>query len=37
MRAYLARLLTGEGWQVETVADGEAALRGDPPPTRPTC
>ncbi|MEU4564821.1 SpoIIE family protein phosphatase [Actinoplanes sp. NPDC023936] len=27
MRAYLARLLTAEGWQVLTAADGEAALR----------
>ncbi|MDI6102704.1 response regulator [Actinoplanes sp. NEAU-A12] len=26
MRAYLTRLLTGEGWRVETAADGEAAL-----------
>jgi signal transduction histidine kinase/CheY-like chemotaxis protein len=26
MRAYLARLLRAEDWQVETVADGEAAL-----------
>ncbi|GAA2909996.1 hypothetical protein Acy02nite_89260 [Actinoplanes cyaneus] len=27
MRAYLSRLLTAQGWRVETVADGEAALR----------
>jgi signal transduction histidine kinase/DNA-binding response OmpR family regulator/serine phosphatase RsbU (regulator of sigma subunit) len=26
MRAYLARLLTEQGWQVDTVADGAAAL-----------
>ncbi|SDS81736.1 Signal transduction histidine kinase [Actinoplanes derwentensis] len=26
MRSYLARLLTAEGWRVETVGDGEAAL-----------
>ncbi|WP_430791475.1 ATP-binding protein [Actinoplanes sp. G11-F43] len=26
MRSYLARLLTAEGWRVETAADGEAAL-----------
>ncbi|MBB2947551.1 signal transduction histidine kinase/CheY-like chemotaxis protein [Actinoplanes lutulentus] len=27
MRAYLSRLLTAEGWQVQTAADGEAALQ----------
>lgn len=27
MRTYLSRLLTARGWRVETVADGEAALR----------
>ncbi|MGK5677222.1 ATP-binding protein [Micromonospora sp. URMC 106] len=26
MRAYLARLLTGQGWRVETVGDGRQAL-----------
>ncbi|AGL18915.1 SpoIIE family protein phosphatase [Actinoplanes sp. N902-109] len=26
MRAYLSRLLTDQGWQAETVADGQAAL-----------
>ena len=26
MRAYLARLLSAQGWQVDTVADGQAAL-----------
>ncbi|WP_199514669.1 ATP-binding protein [Nucisporomicrobium flavum] len=34
MRAYLARLLAGEGWRVETVSDGQAALeavRREPP------
>ena len=34
MRSYLTRLLTREGWRVETVADGEAALlaiRRSPP------
>ncbi|MGN9813558.1 ATP-binding protein [Micromonospora sp. BQ11] len=34
MRAYLVRLLTGQGWQVETVGDGQAALAAihrDPP------
>ncbi|MEV0723664.1 ATP-binding protein [Micromonospora purpureochromogenes] len=34
MRAYLARLLTGQGWQVDTVGNGRQALdaiRRDPP------
>ncbi|WP_442320065.1 ATP-binding protein [Catenuloplanes nepalensis] len=34
MRAYLARLLTAQGWVVQTAGDGEAALRAilaDPP------
>ncbi|MEV1147422.1 ATP-binding protein, partial [Micromonospora sp. NPDC049799] len=34
MRAYLARLLAGQGWRVETVGDGRAALAAihrDPP------
>ncbi|MCM0677381.1 response regulator, partial [Micromonospora phytophila] len=34
MRAYLSRLLTGQGWRVETVGDGRQALeaiRREPP------